>query len=154
MTFGARTPWYFAVAVIALAASVWQIWPNVATGRSGRISQATEVVLTKSVQERGAPIQLGLLPSTAQVSVGVNHDWYVTVKTSDGAPLKECKIRFDGTMPEHGHGLPTAPRVAVAPVGDRFKVEGVRFSMPGYWRLRTIAECGESKQVSTFDIRI
>ena len=35
-------------------------------------------------------------------------------------------------MPEHGHGLPTAPK-AQSLGGGRWVIEGMKFSMPGWW---------------------
>lgn len=39
-------------------------------------------------------------------------------------------------MPDHGHGLPTAPRVTRHLGGGRYLVEGMRFNMSGWWRLK------------------
>jgi hypothetical protein len=38
-------------------------------------------------------------------------------------------------MPEHDHGLPTAPRVRDADSEGRYIVRGMRFHMSGTWEL-------------------
>ena len=39
-------------------------------------------------------------------------------------------------MPQHGHGLPTEPAVT-AELGDgRYRIEGVKFNMGGWWELQ------------------
>ena len=43
-------------------------------------------------------------------------------------------LRFTARMPDHGHGQNYAPKVSQQAPG-RFRVEGVRFHMPGYWEV-------------------
>jgi hypothetical protein len=39
----------------------------------------------------------------------------------------------DGDMLQHGHGLPTQPRVTENLGGGRYLVEGMKFKMGGWW---------------------
>ena len=36
-------------------------------------------------------------------------------------------------MPEHGHGFPTVPEVTEYLGDGKYLVEGLKFSMPGWW---------------------
>jgi hypothetical protein len=36
-------------------------------------------------------------------------------------------------MPQHGHGLPTRPQVTKGTGAGVYQIEGVRFSMGGWW---------------------
>lgn len=63
------------------------------------------------------------------------HAWTVHVETADGAPVENAQVEFDGGMPEHNHGLATAPAVTGLGKGD-YLVEGLRFHMQGAWELR------------------
>ena len=64
------------------------------------------------------------------------HAWIATVKAADGSPVDDAKISVDGGMPQHGHGLPTAPQ-ATGYLGEgRYRIEGVRFNMSGWWELK------------------
>ena len=42
-------------------------------------------------------------------------------------------ITVDGGMPQHGHGLPTKPRVTRALGNGDHLVEGMKFNMGGWW---------------------
>ena len=42
------------------------------------------------------------------------HAWIATVKAADGSPVEDARISVDGGMPQHGHGLPTAPAPIVS----------------------------------------
>ncbi|HET7231989.1 MAG TPA: FixH family protein [Longimicrobium sp.] len=60
----------------------------------------------------------------------------VTVRTAAGAPVDGAQITIDGGMPQHGHGLPTAPRVTRALGNGAYQVEGLKFNMGGWWELK------------------
>ncbi len=59
--------------------------------------------------------------------------WNVRVMRLDGSPVAIKMLTFDGGMPAHRHGLPTTPQTKVT--GSTAKIKGIRFSMPGVWRL-------------------
>lgn len=60
----------------------------------------------------------------------------LTVRDAEGNAVDEAQISVDGGMPEHGHGLPTRPRVTGSPGDGVYEIEGVRFNMGGWWELR------------------
>src|SRR5512144_2700813 len=49
--------------------------------------------------------------STGNVPVNQMHQWTLHVETADGQVVEKANITVDGDMPQHGHGLPTKPRV-------------------------------------------
>ena len=60
----------------------------------------------------------------------------VIVRDADGRAIDEAQISIDGGMPQHGHGLPTRPRVT-RNLGDGiYEIEGVRFNMGGWWEFK------------------
>jgi hypothetical protein len=76
----------------------------------------------------------------------------VLVRDADGRAVESAQIAIDGGMPQHGHGLPTRPRVT-GHLGDGlYEIEGVRFNMGGWWEFRlTIAGPGGTDTV-TFNL--
>ena len=54
----------------------------------------------------------------------------------DGAPVEDAELAIDGGMPQHGHGLPTAPQSAGHIGEGQYRIEGVRFNMGGWWELK------------------
>ncbi len=65
----------------------------------------------------------------------------VSVRDAEGRAIDEAQISVDGGMPQHGHGLPTRPRVT-SNLGDgMYEIEGVRFNMGGWWEF-TLAIAG------------
>ena len=76
----------------------------------------------------------------------------VTVRDAEGRAIDEAQISVDGGMPQHGHGLPTRPRVT-RNLGDGiYEIEGVRFNMGGWWQFKlAIAGVGGADTV-TFNL--
>ena len=64
------------------------------------------------------------------------HSWWVNVQTPDGSPVQDADIALDGGMPEHNHGLATAPQVVAGDQPGHYEIQGMRFHMPGNWQLR------------------
>jgi hypothetical protein len=110
--------------------------------------------LRTTIPIRGAPLRVGLEPAKQPIAVGMTQPWSVLVASAQGAPLSGCKVTFNATMPEHGHGLPTAPRVEGESAPGRYRLEGLRFSMAGYWQVDVDATCDEGTQRALFDLRL
>ncbi len=62
----------------------------------------------------------------------VLHAWTVTITDAAGTPVDDARITVLGGMPAHAHGLPTTPAVR-ALGGGTYRVEGLKFHMPGAW---------------------
>ena len=75
------------------------------------------------------------------------HSWQVKVSTPDGRPVTDARVDVDGGMPQHGHGLPTHPRVTRELAPGTYQIDGMKFSMPGWWvvKLDVRAAGGEDK---------
>ncbi len=70
------------------------------------------------------------------------HSWLITLRNADGAPLDGARIRVEGGMPTHDHGLATRPEVTAEQGEGRYLLEGVRFHMAGEWLLQLQIEHG------------
>jgi hypothetical protein len=76
----------------------------------------------------------------------------VVITDANGAPLQDADITIDGGMPQHGHGLPTQPRVT-RHVGDGvYQIDGVRFSMGGWWEFRLSVTTDSGTDLVTFNL--
>jgi hypothetical protein len=71
--------------------------------------------------------------STGSVPVNEMHQWTLHVETADGQPVEDATIGVDGDMPQHGHGLPTQPRVTKNLGNGNYLVDGMKFQMGGWW---------------------
>ena len=60
----------------------------------------------------------------------------VAITDAAGRPVDNATIHIDGGMPQHGHGLPTRPRMTRTLGHGLYEIEGVRFNMGGWWEFR------------------
>ena len=80
------------------------------------------------------------------------HAWTVRIQTIDRTPVTDAVVTIDGGMPEHRHGLPTRPEVT-GHVGDgRYRVEGMKFNMPGRWVLTVTFWVGPLQDRASFEM--
>ena len=78
----------------------------------------------------------------------------VTVRDADGRAIDEAQISIDGGMPQHGHGLPTRPRVTRNLGDGMYEIEGVRFNMGGWWELKLAIESPAGADSVTFNLSL
>src|SRR5208337_263213 len=86
------------------------------------------------------------------IQVGRIISWKLRVETADGAPVKNAEVTVSGGMPEHGHGLPTMPEVAEGTIPGDYVVQGLKFSMPGWWVMTFKIKTQGAEDVITFNL--
>jgi len=76
----------------------------------------------------------------------------VTVRDPEGRAIDEAQISVDGGMPQHGHGLPTRPRVTRNLGDGSYEIEGVRFNMGGWWEFKLAIAGSRGTDTVTFNL--
>jgi hypothetical protein len=71
-----------------------------------------------------------------------------------GLPVEGAMVQIDGGMPQHGHGLPTRPRVSHEPGGGTYVIDGLKFNMGGWWQLRIAIVAGAAADSVIFNVRL
>ena len=74
-------------------------------------------------------------PVTNPIVINKLHAWEVKVKTAAGVAVSNSNIEVSGGMPQHGHGFPTHPEVTTALGDGRYLLDGMKFSMSGWWQI-------------------
>ena len=77
-----------------------------------------------------------LQPPARPAAINQLHAWQVKLASPAGVPVARARIEVDGGMPQHGHGLPTSPRVTRELPDGGYLVEGMKFSMTGWWEIK------------------
>ncbi|UUZ55295.1 FixH family protein [Massilia sp. H-1] len=54
-------------------------------------------------------------------------------------------------MPQHHHGFPTKPHVTEALGDGRYLLDGVKFSMTGWWQFKLKVESGSGSDLVVFN---
>jgi len=79
------------------------------------------------------------------------HSWTLHVERPDGQPVTGATVTIDGSMPAHNHGLPTMVQVTEVGNGD-YRVDGVKFQMPGQWTMTVDVDAGGVRDGVTFNL--
>lgn len=90
------------------------------------------------------------------VPVNRMHGWVLHVETAAGEPVDDACITVDGGMPEHHHGLPSAPQISAYLGGGDYQVDGLKFHMNGWWTVSFYIASGAAGGVDdvTFDLAL
>ena len=91
-------------------------------------------------------------PEAPEIKHGELHSWVLTLKTPDGKPVDDAKIAIGGGMPDHNHGLPTSPEMTEHLGDGRYRIEGMKFSMSGWWELRFDISAMPGSDTVTFNL--
>ncbi len=92
-----------------------------------------------------------LQPPAAPPAINQMHAWRVLVSTPAGLPVNQARIAVDGGMPQHGHGLPTRPQVRATADAGAYLLEGMKFSMSGWWEIRLAIQTPDGADKVTFN---
>jgi hypothetical protein len=72
-------------------------------------------------------------PEGDSIPQGKLQKWTLHLVAANGSPVSAATVAVDGGMPQHGHGLPTKPRVTRELGNGDYLVEGMKFNMGGWW---------------------
>ena len=96
--------------------------------------------------------QVCIEPEIIPVPLNQIHTWLIQIKKPDGKPVSGADISFFGSMPLHGHGFPTAPQITGEVDPGVYALEGIKFSMSGWWAMGMGIAAGDKTDRVGFNI--
>jgi hypothetical protein len=93
-------------------------------------------------------------PDVVPIPIRRLQRWTLHIDAADGRPVDAATIAMNGGMPQHGHGLPTSPRVTRALGNGDYVVEGVKFNMGGWWVVRFAIASAAGTDTVTFNLSL
>lgn len=93
-------------------------------------------------------------PPVASPAINQIHSWQIRVSSPDGTPVRNARIAVDGGMPQHGHGLPTRPQVTREVADGTYAMEGMKFSMTGWWEIKLAIQAAEGADTAVFNTMV
>jgi len=91
-------------------------------------------------------------PERGVIRQGELQSWLLTLKTVAGAPVEGAAITVSGGMPQHNHGLPTSPQATDYLGNGRYRIDGVKFTMSGWWQLRFAISAAAGSDTIVFNV--
>lgn len=116
------------------------------------LGQGQQPALEKS-SEQGLFV-VSLESQLSPIPINRMHSWHVTVRNADEQAVLGARITVSGGMPQHDHGLPTAPRMTRRLEDGQYLVEGMKFHMNGMWQLILTIQSGGQSDTVTFDFEV
>lgn len=120
-----RTPRRGAVLMLAGA--------TVLTGCMHGMSAPTNLDYSRTRTSEHGLYRAAIKPDGDSIPQGKLQKWTLHLDAASGAPVSTASVAIDGGMPQHGHGLPTKPRVTRELGNGDYLVEGMKFNMGGWW---------------------
>jgi hypothetical protein len=93
-------------------------------------------------------------PQGDSIPQGRLQQWTLHLETAAGGPVDSATIAVDGGMPQHGHGLPTKPRVTRALGNGDHLVEGMKFNMGGWWVVKFRVDAAAGRDSVVFNVKL
>jgi hypothetical protein len=94
-------------------------------------------------------------PDGDSIPRGKLQRWTLHLETATGATVDSAKVTVDGGMPQHGHGLPTKPRVTRQLGNGDHLVEGMKFNMGGWWVVKfRVASAAAGADSVVFNVKL
>jgi hypothetical protein len=119
---------------------------------SGCSTPPTDLDLSLAKAAQAGRYTVALVAPTPAPAVNKLHSWQVKLTTPQGTPVTGARFTVGGGMPQHGHGFPTQPRVT-REIGDgTYLLEGMKFSMTGWWELKLGIQAAPGADQVTFNI--
>ncbi|MCG8597382.1 MAG: FixH family protein [Kiloniellales bacterium] len=98
--------------------------------------------------------RVSVSPQKAPAPFNEIHTWLIRIETPSGAPVSGARVKFYGGMPLHNHGFPTDPRITGEVEPGTYAVEGIKFSMTGWWALAMGITAEEKTDKVSFNLLV
>jgi hypothetical protein len=90
-------------------------------------------------------------PPASPLAINQMHAWQIKLSSPNGVPVRNARIAVDGGMPQHGHGLPTRPQVSREVAAGTYLMEGMKFSMTGWWEIKLAIQAADGPDTAIFN---
>ncbi len=117
----------------------------------GCAAQPDDLDLSLTRSSVAGKFVVALQPPATPAAINQIHAWQIRLTTPTGLPVKQAQIAVDGGMPQHGHGLPTRPRVTRELADGTYLLEGMKFSMTGWWEVKLTIQSDTGADKVTFN---
>lgn len=145
------TGWWFSAHVAVWVLVALAAW-GYRTAKSD--TKPTDLDYSRTHRSESGLYSLTYEPLIEPIPLNKIHSWRLHVEDADGRPVEGARVEVNGGMPEHGHGLPTKPRVTKSLGNGDYLVEGMKFQMHGWWVVHfSVTFAGGTDKV-TFNLQL
>jgi hypothetical protein len=125
-----------------------------ATALTGCVAPPKDLDLSLDKNSVSGVYRVAVVPPVQAPAINQMHSWKVKLTTPQGTPVHGATFVVDGGMPQHGHGLPTQPRVTREVEDGTYALDGMKFSMTGWWEVKLTIRGPQGVDKVTFNTMI
>lgn len=118
---------------------------------TGCMTPPSDLDMALDKKSAAGTYQVALVPPAQAPAINQLHSWRVRLTTPQGQPVQGATFAIDGGMPQHGHGLPTQPRVTRELEAGTYQLDGMKFSMTGWWEVKLAIQGPQGADRVTFN---
>jgi hypothetical protein len=118
---------------------------------AGCMTQPKDLDLSTTKSTAAGVYRVELVAPAQPPAINQMHSWKVKLAAPDGTPVRGARFTVDGGMPQHGHGLPTQPRVTRELDEGVYALDGMKFSMTGWWEVKLDIQGSRGADKVTFN---
>lgn len=115
------------------------------------LAAATDTPVLTGATDAG--IQIEIYSDLTPLAINRIHSWQIRLLDANGNPM-QAQMNISGGMPEHDHGMPTAPQITALLNNGNYLLEGMRFHMPGHWQLLFEISVDAALQTAVIDFQL
>lgn len=119
---------------------------------AGCSTAPTNLDLSRDKTSEAGRYRVAIVTPIPAPAVNQLHAWTIKLATVDGQPVTAAHFDVSGGMPQHGHGYPTKPRVTRELNAGTYLLEGMKFSMTGWWDLKLGIQAAPGNDQVSFNI--
>ena len=93
-----------------------------------------------------------VMTPSSPLHVGKTQSWLMTVRTAAGQPVENAAIDISGGMVRQLHGLPTSPQVTDYLGQGRYRIDGLKFHLRGWWQVHVAISAAAGSDRVVFDV--
>ena len=108
-------------------------------------------IRSEKATEKGL-YQVAFKQESGDLAIGPITTFLLELKDKEGNPVEGAEIGIDGGMPQHGHGLPTSPKMSGVAGPGVYRIDGVKFSMGGWWQFHLDIKSPVGEDAVTFNM--
>ena len=109
---------------------------------------------SRTRSSEGGAYRATIRPQGDSIPQGRMHSWTLHLETATGVPVDSATLAVDGGMPQHGHGLPTKPRITRQLGNGDHLVEGLKFNMGGWWTVKFRVQAPAGADSVVFNLKL
>lgn len=97
---------------------------------------------------------INIFSNDTPIRINHMHSWVVQLLDQQGNPVDNAELKIDGGMPQHNHGLPTAPQITKSLGDGKYLLEGIKFHMNGRWQMEAFISVGDQQDNAVFELNL